>query len=178
MEDFSFSVFCSFLFFVLCSNPFLKTDCGSSCRAADDDDDSDDDDVSCGRGASIGPMPSAPDLVPSSSSCSVESSSPPSSSSSCSASLQEEEEEEEDNSHLIPQPSAPDFDSPPREESVDEDGGGPLSPDKKECPICLVEEPDAVLVPCGHLVCVGCAKQIKVCPMCRKRFERVVKIYG
>ena len=42
--------------------------------------------------------------------------------------------------------------------------------DSKVCNICMVNLKDTLLTPCGHLVCVVCAKQIwdkKQCPDCR-----------
>ena len=44
----------------------------------------------------------------------------------------------------------------------------PPPPPLSECPICLERPKDTVLIPCGHVLCKGCAEKIMaVCPMCR-----------
>lgn len=46
------------------------------------------------------------------------------------------------------------------------------------CQICYGEEQDALFFDCGHVcACVGCAKQVDICPICRKNILSVVKIY-
>ena len=46
------------------------------------------------------------------------------------------------------------------------------------CPICLANESNVVLIPCGHLICNQCSEQgIEACPICRKKIERNVSIY-
>ncbi|KAJ5272318.1 hypothetical protein N7478_007443 [Penicillium angulare] len=46
------------------------------------------------------------------------------------------------------------------------------------CQICYSEEQDAVFIDCGHVCsCVTCAKQVDLCPICRKSIKSVVKIY-
>lgn len=45
-----------------------------------------------------------------------------------------------------------------------------------ECSICLCAEKDVVFAPCGHFSCCGdCAKQVKACPMCRSKIDRIVR---
>lgn len=46
------------------------------------------------------------------------------------------------------------------------------------CQICYSEEQDAVFCDCGHVCsCVTCAKQVDLCPICRKTIKSVIKIY-
>ncbi len=49
---------------------------------------------------------------------------------------------------------------------------------KKVCKICLDEEIDVVLIPCGHLICCRiCAPALNKCPICRVNIERAVRTY-
>lgn len=46
------------------------------------------------------------------------------------------------------------------------------------CQICYGESVDALFYDCGHVcACVECAKQVDVCPICRKSVQQVVKIW-
>ncbi|KAL2846649.1 hypothetical protein BJY01DRAFT_173675 [Aspergillus pseudoustus] len=46
------------------------------------------------------------------------------------------------------------------------------------CQICFGEEQDALFYDCGHVcACVTCARQVEICPICRKNILNVVKIY-
>ncbi|KAF9889293.1 hypothetical protein FE257_007401 [Aspergillus nanangensis] len=46
------------------------------------------------------------------------------------------------------------------------------------CQICYSEEQDALFYDCGHVcACVTCARQVDICPICRKNILSVVKIY-
>ncbi|KAJ5981047.1 Zinc finger RING-type [Penicillium waksmanii] len=46
------------------------------------------------------------------------------------------------------------------------------------CQICYSEEQNAVFCDCGHVCsCVTCAKQVDLCPICRKTIKSVIKIY-
>jgi hypothetical protein len=46
------------------------------------------------------------------------------------------------------------------------------------CQICFGEEQDALFYDCGHVcACVTCARQVDICPICRKNILNVVKIY-
>ncbi|KAL4961024.1 putative MATH and UCH domain protein [Aspergillus stella-maris] len=46
------------------------------------------------------------------------------------------------------------------------------------CQICFGEEQDALFYDCGHVcACVTCARQVDICPICRKNIVSVVKIY-
>ena len=46
------------------------------------------------------------------------------------------------------------------------------------CKICFENEMDALFYDCGHVVaCDECARQVDVCPICRKNVRAVVKIW-
>lgn len=46
------------------------------------------------------------------------------------------------------------------------------------CNICYEEEMDALFYDCGHVTaCEHCAKQVDICPVCRKGVRAVVKIW-
>lgn len=47
-----------------------------------------------------------------------------------------------------------------------------------DCQICFDEVINAVLVPCGHSLCRGCAEHenVDTCPFCRKKIEVVVDL--
>ncbi|ODM15744.1 hypothetical protein SI65_08978 [Aspergillus cristatus] len=46
------------------------------------------------------------------------------------------------------------------------------------CQICYGGEKDACFFDCGHVcACVGCARMVDLCPICRRRIVNVVKIY-
>ncbi|EED24582.1 MATH and UCH domain protein, putative [Talaromyces stipitatus ATCC 10500] len=46
------------------------------------------------------------------------------------------------------------------------------------CQICYGEEQDALFYDCGHVcACVTCAREVEICPICRKNVLKVVKIY-
>jgi hypothetical protein len=48
----------------------------------------------------------------------------------------------------------------------------------KYCKICWEKDADAVLIECGHVVaCLGCARQVKECPVCRKLVSKAIRIY-
>jgi hypothetical protein len=50
--------------------------------------------------------------------------------------------------------------------------------DEKLCVVCLDENKSHLCVPCGHLcLCLRCGGSLKVCPLCRTRIDRVVKVY-
>ena len=47
-----------------------------------------------------------------------------------------------------------------------------LHAEKITCKICLHEKVDRAFRPCGHLIaCHSCAKQLKVCAVCRQRIQ-------
>ena len=47
----------------------------------------------------------------------------------------------------------------------------------KVCPICLDLEINAILIPCGHGLCLQDAHQVKNCPICRSNIQHVQKIF-
>ena len=48
----------------------------------------------------------------------------------------------------------------------------------KKCKQCLKEDVSVVFVPCGHLVtCVGCAKYVKKCVVCKEIVHEKVRSY-
>ena len=48
----------------------------------------------------------------------------------------------------------------------------------KTCKICLTNEINVVLIPCGHLICCNlCVTPLKKCPICRLKIEKVVKTF-
>ena len=48
---------------------------------------------------------------------------------------------------------------------------------ERECPVCMLEQKDTVLVPCGHQVCDACSRQIRACPMCNQPFVQAVRTF-
>lgn len=50
--------------------------------------------------------------------------------------------------------------------------------DDKLCKICYVGEYNTTFLPCGHVVaCDKCASSVTKCPMCRKPFTDVMRVY-
>lgn len=46
------------------------------------------------------------------------------------------------------------------------------------CKICYVNEYNTVFLPCGHIIaCAKCASSQTKCPMCRKPFETIARIF-
>lgn len=64
---------------------------------------------------------------------------------------------------------------------VDDDAGsgaGNASCGSKLCKICYSCEYNTAFLPCGHVVaCAKCASSVSKCPVCRKPFERVMRVY-
>ncbi|KAK1360684.1 hypothetical protein POM88_045158 [Heracleum sosnowskyi] len=46
-----------------------------------------------------------------------------------------------------------------------------------ECRVCLTNEVDIVIIPCGHVLCRRCSSAITQCPFCRLQVSKTVKIY-
>lgn len=62
--------------------------------------------------------------------------------------------------------------------AADEQNGGRKICDSKLCKICYSCEYNTAFLPCGHVVaCAKCASSVTKCPMCRKPFERVMRVY-
>ena len=50
--------------------------------------------------------------------------------------------------------------------------------EESTCIICLDALKDTLLQPCRHLcVCEGCAKALKVCPVCRAKISKTEKVF-
>lgn len=51
-------------------------------------------------------------------------------------------------------------------------------PEEKLCKICYANEYNTAFLPCGHVVaCAKCASSVTKCPMCRKPFANVMRVY-
>uniref|UniRef100_A0A1A9VKX9 RING-type domain-containing protein n=1 Tax=Glossina austeni TaxID=7395 RepID=A0A1A9VKX9_GLOAU len=51
-------------------------------------------------------------------------------------------------------------------------------PEEKICKICYATEYNTTFLPCGHVVaCAKCASSVTKCPVCRKPFTDVMRIY-
>ncbi|EDV96091.1 death-associated inhibitor of apoptosis 1 [Drosophila grimshawi] len=50
--------------------------------------------------------------------------------------------------------------------------------EEKLCKICYAEEYNTAFLPCGHVVaCAKCASSVTKCPLCRKPFTDVMRVY-
>ena len=49
--------------------------------------------------------------------------------------------------------------------------------DKIICNICMENEKDCTLIPCGHCFCYKCVNHIDNCPTCRSEFNQIQKIF-
>ncbi|KAH8379011.1 hypothetical protein KR009_002615 [Drosophila setifemur] len=57
-------------------------------------------------------------------------------------------------------------------------GGSPSIPEEKLCKICYGAEYNTAFLPCGHVVaCAKCASSVTKCPLCRKPFTDVMRVY-
>ncbi|KAM7357814.1 death-associated inhibitor of apoptosis 1 isoform 1-T5 [Cochliomyia hominivorax] len=51
-------------------------------------------------------------------------------------------------------------------------------PEEKLCKICYANEYNTAFLPCGHVVaCAKCASSVTKCPLCRKSFTDVMRVY-
>lgn len=51
-------------------------------------------------------------------------------------------------------------------------------PEEKLCKICYANEYNTAFLPCGHVVaCAKCASSVTKCPLCRKAFVDVMRVY-
>ncbi|EDV40748.1 uncharacterized protein Dana_GF10661, isoform B [Drosophila ananassae] len=56
--------------------------------------------------------------------------------------------------------------------------GSPSIPEEKMCKICYGAEYNTAFLPCGHVVaCAKCASSVTKCPLCRKPFTDVMRVY-
>ena len=54
------------------------------------------------------------------------------------------------------------------------------TPEQKihECKICMSNESNAALIPCGHTgICMGCADNVILCPFCQAYVRDKLRIY-
>lgn len=48
----------------------------------------------------------------------------------------------------------------------------------RKCKICFENESNSVFLSCGHIIaCVKCASSLDVCPVCKRRIEKIIKVY-
>ena len=47
---------------------------------------------------------------------------------------------------------------------------------KYECRICMANQKDTVLIPCGHFLCEQCALKVNECPMCRAQINSTLQL--
>uniref|UniRef100_T1E229 Putative inhibitor of apotosis protein n=1 Tax=Psorophora albipes TaxID=869069 RepID=T1E229_9DIPT len=60
----------------------------------------------------------------------------------------------------------------------DEDEPNRKTDTSRTCKICYVNEYNTAFSPCGHVVaCAKCASSVTKCPLCRKPFTNVMRIY-
>lgn len=60
----------------------------------------------------------------------------------------------------------------------DEDEPNRKNDTSRTCKICYVNEYNTAFSPCGHVVaCAKCASSVTKCPLCRKPFTNVMRIY-
>lgn len=63
---------------------------------------------------------------------------------------------------------------PPKDIKTDET----TTNDARLCKICFLNEYNTVFIPCGHiLACAKCAATQKDCPLCRKKFKSIHRIF-
>jgi len=50
---------------------------------------------------------------------------------------------------------------------------------RRLCPICIINEIDTAIVPCGHTICGQCSLKCDTltCYVCRNKIEKVMKLY-
>ena len=46
-----------------------------------------------------------------------------------------------------------------------------------ECSVCLQADVDSLVDPCGHCFCSTCITQCLVCPICRSKVRKVIKMF-
>ena len=66
--------------------------------------------------------------------------------------------------------------------SRDEDAvEGDASAATKACPVCLINQADTAIIPCGHCVCVKCLDQLTsmhaCCPVCRSPIRDKLRLH-
>ncbi|CAM9585526.1 unnamed protein product, partial [Ectocarpus sp. 8 AP-2014] len=43
--------------------------------------------------------------------------------------------------------------------------------------VCLHDEINCALVPCGHCFCAGCGSRVRECPVCRTAVTQMLKTF-
>ena len=67
---------------------------------------------------------------------------------------------------------------PPQEENKGNEKHGGIVDELKLCKVCMTEERNVAIAPCGHFVlCNLCASCISQCPICRSNVKHFAKIY-
>eukprot|EP01098_Paradermamoeba_levis_P010461 TRINITY_DN4390_c0_g2_i2.p1 TRINITY_DN4390_c0_g2~~TRINITY_DN4390_c0_g2_i2.p1 ORF type:complete len:199 (-),score=64.21 TRINITY_DN4390_c0_g2_i2:173-742(-) len=57
-------------------------------------------------------------------------------------------------------------------------GGGGEENSKDECIVCMENKINTALLECGHrALCYDCAVELEICPICRQKIVRVIKLY-
>ena len=51
--------------------------------------------------------------------------------------------------------------------------------DERKCKVCLDDaSANMLFLPCGHIcTCLGCARALRKCPVCRKKIEKIITTY-
>ncbi|CAM9376334.1 unnamed protein product, partial [Ectocarpus sp. 6 AP-2014] len=51
--------------------------------------------------------------------------------------------------------------------------------ERNECIVCMTDEVNCVLVPCGHhCICLTCASRLEECPICRRAVTQKIKTFS
>ena len=67
---------------------------------------------------------------------------------------------------------------PTKEENMENEKDVEIVDEQKLCKVCMTEERNVAIVPCGHFVlCNLCAGCISQCPICRSKVKHFVKNY-
>lgn len=45
------------------------------------------------------------------------------------------------------------------------------------CRVCISNEVDTIVVPCGHVLCHRCSAAVTRCPFCRRAVSKALRIY-
>ncbi|KAL3643316.1 hypothetical protein CASFOL_014131 [Castilleja foliolosa] len=45
------------------------------------------------------------------------------------------------------------------------------------CRVCLTNEVDVTLIPCGHVLCQRCSSAVSRCPFCRKQVSKTIRVF-
>lgn len=69
--------------------------------------------------------------------------------------------------------------SPPRQAAAEPEKMETVeAANKNECSVCMENQINTVLTPCGHVtVCEECGKKLELCPLCRSEIKQVIKCF-